>query len=264
MYNQQRFDNSVYDDATIVNEAVIWNQHINKAQTNWMLTQYTTFSVEDEIAYMDVGMVEPREFHQYKLNGLGLSYSDNFEGYYKIAGFTIFRDLNRVVISRSVYDVLNFLGDIGGLSGILGSIGDLLVARFANFMGVGYFMQQLFYTYRNKEGQFSESDTDEPEKRELGDQITRTGLSNGQKYSQKQLDGLKSSIEIDFDRQRKIMNPTIPQLGFMKIFCRRRYRAYLKQHGQAIDKIDNDFDFCRIVKTIRIHNVQLKSLFNLT
>ena len=63
MYNQQRFDNSVYNDATIVNEAVIWNQHINKDQTNWMLTQYTTCSVEDEIAYMDVGIIEPREFH---------------------------------------------------------------------------------------------------------------------------------------------------------------------------------------------------------
>ena len=36
MSNQQRFDNLVYDDNTIISEALIWNQHIDKTQTNWM------------------------------------------------------------------------------------------------------------------------------------------------------------------------------------------------------------------------------------
>ena len=46
-------------------------------------------------------------------------YSYDFEGYYKIAGFTVFRNLDYTVVTRSTYDVLNFLGDIGGLEGIL-------------------------------------------------------------------------------------------------------------------------------------------------
>ena len=44
-----------------------------------------------------------------------MSYSDDFEGYYKIAGFTVYRNLDYTVINRSVYDVLNFFGDVGGL-----------------------------------------------------------------------------------------------------------------------------------------------------
>jgi len=119
MANQQRFDNTIYDDDTIINEAVVWNQHINKSQTNWMLTSFDSMAVSDEIAYLDVGLVTPRPFSKYTLGKLGLSYSDNFEGYYKIAGFTVFRNLNYTVVTRSVYDMLNFLGDIGGLEGIL-------------------------------------------------------------------------------------------------------------------------------------------------
>jgi hypothetical protein len=80
-----------------------------------MLTEFNSIQVEDEIQYMDVGYITPREFSRMTMGSLGLSYSDDFEGYYKIAGFTVFRNLHLTVINREVYDVLNFLGDIGGL-----------------------------------------------------------------------------------------------------------------------------------------------------
>ena len=47
------------------------------------------------------------------------SYQDEFPHYYKIAGFSIFRNLDRVRYDRSTYDILACLGDIGGLEGIL-------------------------------------------------------------------------------------------------------------------------------------------------
>jgi hypothetical protein len=92
---------------------------------------------------------------------LGLSYSDDFNGYYKIAGFTVFRNLNYTVVTRSVYDVLNFLGDVGGLLGILVDMGRVFVSSAASFMGVAYFMSQLFITYRTATGKMSDSETDE-------------------------------------------------------------------------------------------------------
>jgi len=94
-----------------------------------------------------------------------LSYSDDFEGYYKIAGFTVFRNLNYIKVTRSVYDVLNFLGDVGGLEGILAQFGGLFVNSSASFVGLGYFMSQLFYTFRTKKGKLSDSETDEYENR---------------------------------------------------------------------------------------------------
>lgn len=153
MSNQQRFDNTIYTHETIISEAVIWNQHIDKRQANWMKTTYDSMGIADEIAYLDIGIVTPRSFSRFSLDRLGLSYSDDFEGYYKIAGFTVFRNMNYTVITRSVYDALNFLGDVGGLEGILTQIGGWLVSWAASFVGTGYFMTSLFYTRQSRNGE---------------------------------------------------------------------------------------------------------------
>jgi hypothetical protein len=50
---------------------------------------------------------------------LGLSYAARYPAYYKVAGYSIFRDLNQVQINRQTYDFLNFMGDVGGLDGVL-------------------------------------------------------------------------------------------------------------------------------------------------
>ena len=88
-----------------------------------MLTSFDSMAISDEIEYLDIGNAELRPFSQFSLSQLGLSYSDDFDGYYKIAGFTVFRNLNYSVATRSTYDILNFLGDVGGLEGILMLIG---------------------------------------------------------------------------------------------------------------------------------------------
>ena len=123
-----------------MSEAVIWNQHINKLQANWMLTFFNSIGVLDEVQYLDIYKPEERPFSTYSMMGLGLSYSDDFEGYYKIAGFTVFRNLNYKVISRSVYDVLNFLGDVGGLEGILVMAGGWFMASTSAFAATQFFM----------------------------------------------------------------------------------------------------------------------------
>jgi len=38
---------------------------------------------------------------------------------YKIAGFTVYRDLNLRIFNKTTYDFLNFLWDIEGLDGVL-------------------------------------------------------------------------------------------------------------------------------------------------
>jgi len=102
--------------------------------------------ISDDIGYLNVGIETPRSLNQFSLGRLGLSYSDDFYGYYKIAGFTIFRNMNYTVINRSVYDALNFLGDVGGLQGILTKFGGFLVSWAASFVSTGYLMNSLFYT----------------------------------------------------------------------------------------------------------------------
>lgn len=50
--------------------------------------------VDDEIAYLDIGFSRERHYFDYQLTRLALSYSDDWENYYKIAGFTVFNDLD--------------------------------------------------------------------------------------------------------------------------------------------------------------------------
>lgn len=91
-------------------------------------------SVVDEIKYLYIGADEVREFFSFEPTALGLSYVDNYEGgRYKVAGFTIFRSLSKTVISRSTYDLLAFLGDVGGLEAIIIVLGGALVGKFTSF-----------------------------------------------------------------------------------------------------------------------------------
>lgn len=74
------------------------------------------------------------------MKGLGLSYSDDFDDYYKIAGFTIFRDLNQVVVTRSIYDALTWLGEIGGLESILMLFLTGIMGSIASYSSTDYFL----------------------------------------------------------------------------------------------------------------------------
>ena len=64
----------------------------------------------------------------------GLSYKDDFEaGKQKIAGLSIYRSLNKTVIQRSTYDLLAFLGDVGGLEAIVMILGSAVTSKLTSF-----------------------------------------------------------------------------------------------------------------------------------
>ena len=78
-----------------------------------------------------------------------MSYTDDFEGgNYKIAGFSVFRHFDRIVFGRSTYDILAFLGDVGGLEGISLLIGGFIIAKLTGFLATVAMMPHLFYYRR--------------------------------------------------------------------------------------------------------------------
>lgn len=101
-------------------------------------------AVNDQIAYLSIGISESRNYIQHNFGSLGLSYSDNFNGYYKIAGFTVVANQNKITVERSVYDFLNFLRDVGGLNGILVIFGSFLISKIANQVTGAYFLSSMF------------------------------------------------------------------------------------------------------------------------
>jgi hypothetical protein len=112
------------------------------------------------------------------MGSLALSYSDDFEGYYKIAGFTLFRNEDRIKISRETYDFLTMIGDVGGLFDGLYLIGlmiiNLLIVRKWNI--TAYMMQYLYKSERDKNGNYNFLEQEEHN-------ITADGLRKGKTYS---------------------------------------------------------------------------------
>jgi hypothetical protein len=89
--------------------------------------------VIDEIRYLHLGNEEEREFFSFTPTDFGLSFQDDFEaGTQKIAGLSIFRSLDKTVIQRSTYDLLAFLGDVGGLEGIIMILGSLIASKLTS------------------------------------------------------------------------------------------------------------------------------------
>ena len=116
-------------------------------------------------------------------------------------------------------------------------------------------MSTLFFTRRTLNGLESESDSDDLRNQKAANKITRDGLKKGEKYSQEELAAFESQIKKDFSRHKKIMRPTIPELQFYKCFCRKRYRVYMNQHTKAAEKVENNFDFFKIIQMLRQHSI---------
>lgn len=114
-----------------------------------MVSYVENQAVEDEIRYLDIGIQDDRDFFSYKLGGLGLSYSDDFQTEYKIAGFSVFRNFDRIVFGRATYDFLAFLGDVGGLEGITLLIGGSMISRYTSFLLTVTMMPYIFYFRKN-------------------------------------------------------------------------------------------------------------------
>jgi len=132
--------------------------------------------------------------------------------------------MDYTVVSRSVYDVLNFLGDVGGLEGILTQIGALLVSSAATFVGVGYFIQSLFYTRTSPNPSITHED-------EESSQANITGFLNGERYTQSDLDAYKRKIGLDFQSQFKIPQPRLLAVLAWGCVCRREYKNYKLAHA---------------------------------
>lgn len=110
-----------------------------------MQTFVGSHDVADEISFVDLGIVKGRPFTSYNLGSLGMSYSNNFTDYYKIAGFSVYRSLDHTYIARATYDILGFLGDVGGLDGLLTTVGGWLVGGACAFAVNAFYLSSLFH-----------------------------------------------------------------------------------------------------------------------
>jgi hypothetical protein len=82
------------------------------------------------VKWLEVYESVTHEFNSLTMTSLGLSYSDDFYGYYKIAGFSLYRNSKLFRISRDTYGALSLIGDIGGIFDGFSIIGLALSSLF--------------------------------------------------------------------------------------------------------------------------------------
>ena len=134
----------------IISDSVIWNQHINKNQANWMEIYYDTTELEDDAHWFQLYTNSSYSFNSVTMTQLGLSYSDDFYGYYKIAGFSLYRNLNSLTISRETYGILTFIGDLGGLlDGLMFVFMTVLYFVVGKWNFTEHIMEHLYVSKRN-------------------------------------------------------------------------------------------------------------------
>jgi hypothetical protein len=109
-----------FDDKSMIEPSgQVYTQLINKKQANWGQSHIVNTQVSDDTAYLRFAPPEVHDFYNLEFQPLGQSVEDFYPTFYKIAGYSVFRDLSRVNLERQTYDFLNFLGDVGGLDGVL-------------------------------------------------------------------------------------------------------------------------------------------------
>ena len=74
---------------------------------------------------------------------------DQFPSQWRIAGTSIYRNLHREVVDRKIYGILNYLGDIGGLEGLLFLAGKLIIFTYISFTANAYFIEKLYHSKPN-------------------------------------------------------------------------------------------------------------------
>lgn len=84
------------------------------------------------------------EWFQLKLGLPFISTFNQFPTRWKICALQINLSYDQNVISRQTYDLLLFLGDIGGLNGALAVLGTLIVGWYSQFNADSFIVTTLY------------------------------------------------------------------------------------------------------------------------
>ncbi len=132
-------------------ESSLWACHIDLATPNFLSGNILFGELQDEDRYIQFGQ-DPASYQFWswtQSNALELSYNDNFTaGTYKFTSIQISRRSDKLFIHRTSYDFLNFFADIGGLFGVLSSLGFALVGFLEAFIANNKIIS-LFYIMKH-------------------------------------------------------------------------------------------------------------------
>ena len=133
--SEERFDPQAYDEDIIKREGVLYEAQIDSGTPTWAKYRIQTHHLEDESGYIQLGQVREHTYYKTTWEDLSVGPSSwtQYPDRYKFLSLEFTFGKDYVQTRRSAYSLLDWLGDVGGLTDALFLLVELVVAPFASF-----------------------------------------------------------------------------------------------------------------------------------
>lgn len=157
-YNRERLDLTKYGDEKVVKESVFIDRQFNPFIPSYADFDIWQTELEDESALFQYGQREFSDHFDFKLkDAIPSSWNDNLvenpKGKYKYGSIEIGWADEKEFVQRNSYSLLDMLGDIGGLSELLKTVGHIILSLsgFKSFKLSSFVLTRLFRSKQRPE-----------------------------------------------------------------------------------------------------------------
>lgn len=124
-----------------------------------------------------------------------------------------------------------YLGDVGGVMGLLFWFGLLLIGWFQSFTSESYFLQQLYYQEQIVSN-----------KNPTTHQLTKQSLSTSRKLKEAEKEALKQQIKYEFENKKPFNAPNLFQMILGFLCCSKEHKRFVKLHAKGKARAQRDQD----------------------
>ena len=132
-YADQSFVEQSYEGDSISVKSRFMTRQIDSTSPSSIIGELLLHELEDEVSFVQYGQQDLYSFYTLSLSQSLPSSWVNYPTRYKFMSFELHFSQDRVRVSRTTYGLLDFLGDLGGLYGILVSIGGMLAKPMSRY-----------------------------------------------------------------------------------------------------------------------------------
>lgn len=147
--NQRRFDQGVFAGYPIVEESLVSAIPFDTSFPSIVQGIVQREKLEDSVHFLQIGNKVDYEWYSLTAGLPFISTWNQFPNRYKICGLQINISHDQTVTNRQTYDLLMFLGEVGGLNSILMLMGVLIIGWFSAFNSDSYLVSVLYMQSTN-------------------------------------------------------------------------------------------------------------------
>ena len=241
-FNQESFKQDEYGDLRIGRQSVIRNIQVDEYRPNYVDLYIWKNQLQDEIEFIKYGEEEEFEYNTVEFASpipsawFDHPSSGNPDGRYKFTSIAFQMCLDSMVIERSTYSILEWLGDVGGLFDALLIIGALIASPMVSFTMRLNVMHSIF-RYVASLNQI-DPDVKKMQFRER----------------------MRSHLNWDIDKLETIPTKNFCSANISLLIC--RHSRYKRMMGKANVSVAKELDLLKFIRRQRFTQYALFALMN--